>query len=326
MRRMSVVVAVGLLLGGGAQASDGVLEINQVCASGPGCFSGDAPGFPVSISARGSYRLTSNLSVDQTTTAITVVTDGVRVDLGGFTIVGPNDCGEGPLANCTFANAGGYGVVSFAEATILRNGSIRGMGSRGVEFSNAKRAAVEDLVVYHSGSDGIVMGIGGVAKRVESYNNDGFGIVAETVHDSVVRQNQNGIGGVANVDRCTVVRNLGVGITSSSVATITHSTITGTLSGDGVNLPAGGMLIGNTIANNSDCGASFGTAPGTTGAIGDNHFTGNGSITVLCANGVPNQSQLEGNVTATSCNAVQCNVGVLKIGTFCPPATLSCFP
>lgn len=45
-----------------AFAVDGVLEINQTCAVQTGCFSGDTPGFPVTINATGSYRLTSNLN------------------------------------------------------------------------------------------------------------------------------------------------------------------------------------------------------------------------------------------------------------------------
>ena len=44
-----------------ALAVDGVLEINQTCAVQTGCFAGDSPGFPVTITQPGSYRLTSNL-------------------------------------------------------------------------------------------------------------------------------------------------------------------------------------------------------------------------------------------------------------------------
>ncbi len=54
------LLAVGLT--SPALAVDGVLEINQACADS-GCFSGDGAGFPVIISAAGSYRLTSNLVV-----------------------------------------------------------------------------------------------------------------------------------------------------------------------------------------------------------------------------------------------------------------------
>jgi hypothetical protein len=37
-----------------ALAVDGVLEINQTCAEQTGCFTGDAAGFPVTISASGA--------------------------------------------------------------------------------------------------------------------------------------------------------------------------------------------------------------------------------------------------------------------------------
>jgi hypothetical protein len=44
-------------------AVDGVIEINQSRALAGGVTPGDAPGFPVTISARGSYRLTGNLDL-----------------------------------------------------------------------------------------------------------------------------------------------------------------------------------------------------------------------------------------------------------------------
>jgi hypothetical protein len=44
-------------------ASDGQLEINQACAVNTGCFPGDDPGFPVTITQPGSYRLTGNLDL-----------------------------------------------------------------------------------------------------------------------------------------------------------------------------------------------------------------------------------------------------------------------
>ena len=63
-----------LALTGAAFASDGVLEINQTCAVNTGCFSGDAPGFPVTPSDSGSYRLTSDLVLpDANTSGVSLV-------------------------------------------------------------------------------------------------------------------------------------------------------------------------------------------------------------------------------------------------------------
>ena len=62
-------------------AGEGVLEINQACAVNPvtGCFSGDAPGFPVTIdgSAGRSYLLTGDLVIpDPDTSGISISASG----------------------------------------------------------------------------------------------------------------------------------------------------------------------------------------------------------------------------------------------------------
>ena len=66
----------GLLLATPGLAGDGVLEINQTCAVETGCFSGDGPGFPVTIdgTAGKSYRLTGDLDLTALaeTTAISI--------------------------------------------------------------------------------------------------------------------------------------------------------------------------------------------------------------------------------------------------------------
>src|SRR5215472_16787685 len=93
MKAMRIVVGltlIGSLIASSAYAVDGVLEINQVCATGPGCFPGDSAGLPVTITTAGSYRLTSNLTVPNATTdGIDVNADNVTIDLNGFIILGP---------------------------------------------------------------------------------------------------------------------------------------------------------------------------------------------------------------------------------------------
>jgi hypothetical protein len=69
--RACLLLLLLLVVASRAVAIDGVLEINQTCAVNTGCFAGDAPGFPVTISATGSYELTSNL------TATANNTDGI---------------------------------------------------------------------------------------------------------------------------------------------------------------------------------------------------------------------------------------------------------
>src|ERR1700675_702311 len=88
---------VGAALLGGVTmptwAVDGVVLIDQNKAMAGNVTPGDTPGFPVTISLPGSYRLAGNLTVpDANTTAITIIADNVSLDLNGFTIQGPTVC------------------------------------------------------------------------------------------------------------------------------------------------------------------------------------------------------------------------------------------
>ena len=89
------------LLGGVAMptwAVDGVILIDQNKAMAGNVTLGDTPGFPVTISLPGSYRLSGNLTVpDANTTAIEVTAGGVSIDLNGFGIFGPTNCTGFPV-------------------------------------------------------------------------------------------------------------------------------------------------------------------------------------------------------------------------------------
>src|SRR5690348_7192989 len=82
-----------------ASAADGVILIDQAAALAGSVTPGDAPGFPVTLSQPGSYRLSGNLTVpDADTTAIQITADSVTLDLNGFTIAGPGGCTIRPTA------------------------------------------------------------------------------------------------------------------------------------------------------------------------------------------------------------------------------------
>src|SRR5208283_2371136 len=81
---------------GSMYAVDGVVLIDQNRALAGGITPGDTPGFPVTISQTGSYRLTGNLTVpDVNTGGIVVTADHVTIDLNGFSIIGPGGTGTG---------------------------------------------------------------------------------------------------------------------------------------------------------------------------------------------------------------------------------------
>jgi hypothetical protein len=139
-------------------ATAGVFEIHQLCALTGGCFPGDGGGFPVTINQPGSYRLTSNLDVrgvssPEDATAIQVQTggDNVEIDLNGFALIGPNTC-SGPPSPCS-SNGDGYGVVSGAPGTEVRDGSIFGFGADGISIS-WDGARIQGVRTWWNGSNG----------------------------------------------------------------------------------------------------------------------------------------------------------------------------
>lgn len=119
-----VLLALGLAVP--AFAVDGVIEINQARALAGGVTPGDIPGFPVSISEPGSYRLTSDLQLSSVTvgSVISITVDNVVMDLNGFNVL----CGPGGTADgITIANP---------DHVEIRNGTIRNCGRHGI-FTNS---------------------------------------------------------------------------------------------------------------------------------------------------------------------------------------------
>ncbi len=150
-----------LLFCGVASATDGVILIDQARALAGGVTPGDTPGFPVTISLPGSYRLSGNLTVpDENTTAIEVTAQNVSIDLNGFMISGPTHCSGSPLV-CTPTGTGngihdiGDMPSSLGRLTTLtvKNGVIRGMGAAGISVLSNIR--VNDVQIVENGSYGI---------------------------------------------------------------------------------------------------------------------------------------------------------------------------
>jgi hypothetical protein len=191
-------VAALLLLGPSARAVDGVLQIDQDCAAGPGCFAGDTPGFPVSIVASGSYRLTSNLiAPNPNTTVVSITGSGVTLDLNGFMIRGMSSYGGAPTATC--GNPGsGEGVTGTGGDVVVSNGHVIGTGSTGVNLggpnSRVERVSVEDCCGH-----GIAIGIGSLAQESVVTRNFLNGIVA---------------GAASRVSACIAFDNGGSGVSS----------------------------------------------------------------------------------------------------------------
>ena len=200
-----VALAVGAAT---AYAVDGVVLINQTAALNGNVTPGDAPGFPVTISVSGSYRLSSNLTVpDAATTAIKVLVDDVTIDLNGFSIVGPTVCSAGscsPLGQ-------GNGVEALTTNVKVFNGNVRGMGFRGVQLTGTL-GFVEKVHAIFNGATGILVS-NGIVSLSSATSNGNDGIIAISVIGSFSESNgQNGIHGTQSVNNSVAVSNGNQGI------------------------------------------------------------------------------------------------------------------
>ncbi len=172
-----VLLLAGLLAGAPAGAGDGVIEINQTRALAGGVTPGDAPGFPVELNARGSYRLTSNLVISvRTVDVIAINSDDVTLDLNGFTI--DSSCEPaGPIIPPGCLGSGsGKGIDADGSRNVtVRNGIVRDMDGFGIDLSTA--SLVEDVKSVANGGTGIFVGSSSIVRNSLADRNGGHGIV-----------------------------------------------------------------------------------------------------------------------------------------------------
>jgi hypothetical protein len=143
--RAIILPGIIAILAANMYAVDGVILIDQNKAMAGGVSPGDTPGFPVSITQPGSYKLTANLIVPSGVNGIEISASNVTVDLNGFMISGPAD-------TCVnlFMCSPSYGirVITAAQAITIRNGTISGFASR-IDFGFNTRNLVEDLILLN---------------------------------------------------------------------------------------------------------------------------------------------------------------------------------
>ncbi len=242
----SITTLLFFFLARAAFGSDGILEINQTCAVQTGCFDGDGPGFPVSITEPGtSYRLTSQLSIsDENTSAIEISADDVSIDLSGFAIQGPIVCSGLPIV-CAPNSGGGTGVArpsSSVSGISVRNGTIRGMGGYGVFLDS--RTEVTGLHARSNRLGGINVGTNSIVSGCRASQNGSDGI--RVSNDSTVSGNSTLLNGA-----------------------------------DGIFGFAGVTILGNTAADNGDDGISCGQGC----LVRDNAARSNNDFGIVLATG-----------------------------------------
>lgn len=288
--KISAAILLLVILSVPALGGDGVIEINQAAAEAGDVTPGDAPGFPVTISEAGSYRLTGNLTLpDENTTGIVIEASSVTIDLGGFAIIGPVECVTAPPAlgvACSATGSTGFeaGITvdlsspAFIESTTLRNGTIRGVGGfavlgvsgriEGIDaVSNAVGGIlavglVEGCAARRNGGPGINVASGSVARGNSVIDNGESGSTA------------NGLDCSGCVIKDNAVRsNVGHGISCSSNCSIENNFSSGN-GGAGISAD-GGSLRGNTVSGNT----GFGLELTGSGYAGNTiRFNGGGTV------------------------------------------------
>ena len=227
-------------------AADGVIEINQAAVEANG-------GFPYVIREPGSYILTGNLTVpDENTTAIQVQADDVTLDLNGFAI----QCSDSDGASCDQPSTSdnGDGVTGFLVTedfrfeifvnTVVRNGTIRGMGGDGVEL---RSGFVEGVQALGNKRSGILVGEGAVTDCLAE-NNFQTGIVIGT--------------GVATINVARLNRGDGIEVREGGVA---RNNVSESNGGDGIESRAKALIMGNRVRDNS--GAALNLIPEQAGDV-----------------------------------------------------------
>ena len=272
-RGLSALLTAGLMaLATAAGAVDGVVEINQAKAIVGGVTASDTAGFPVTIDAAGSYRLTSNLAlVNNGQRGIEITASNVTIDLNGFEI-GCDSCASA---------GGGAGVFAGASVTniTVRNGTIRSPGGPGVGL-DATEHRVENMQILGALTHGIDVGPRSrvIGNTIE--NSSSLGITCDSscdIQNNVVTNS----GGVAidSISGSRIRDNVAVDNTGDGIECTSHCTITGNVSEDngGAGIDAGtSSLVAHNVANTNASGIDLGQ-----GTAVDNVATGNTGLGLI---------------------------------------------
>jgi hypothetical protein len=211
-----------------AFAVDGVVLIDQTRALAGNVTPGDTPGFPVTLSLPGSYRLSGNLTVPaDVNSGIVIAADNVTLDLNGFQLAGSTGTG------------GGIVDLGFRRGIVVRNGSVTNFGSG----------------VFLDASTGTEV------SQVRAFGNTGLGIhpgFNSIVTDSVASDNLIGIfaSGIGVARGNTVFRNRNAGMQLGG-GTVSNNTAFLNETGISVFCPAN--LVANMANENTENVVTFGS-------------------------------------------------------------------
>ena len=155
-----------------------------------------ASDLPLTIATPGSYYLAENITTGGG--GITIDANNVTIDLMGFALSG----GIGD----------GISVSAGRKNIAIKNGTVSGWSSRGMDAGNAINSQFANLRASDNGTDGLSVGFGSTVTNCTASDNGGSGIFAtggSTVTNCTVRSNTGD--GIQVSWSCRVVGNTCIG-------------------------------------------------------------------------------------------------------------------
>jgi hypothetical protein len=312
------ILAAAMLAAASARASDGVIEINQACAEVSGC-NGEGPGFPVTLSRVGSYRLTSDLVVtDPNVMGIVIAAGFVTLDLNGFEVRGPVTCTGTPPV-CTAAGGTAHGIYtqpSF-EGIEIKNGSVTGF-QNGL-WLEGPYGSVHGVSVRANASDGVVFWTAAFGSRItrsSSSGNAGSGIDQNPAGGYVLacealENGNNGIASESMVLDSAARNNGGNGIGANDLAAGNASTGNGT---NGIFLNDHALVLSNDVTANGSVGI-YTSVPSAHTAVNGNAVRSNGSVGIFFPNATA--GAYRDNTITDNGSPLSLGNGVDRAGNYC---------
>ncbi len=270
-RASAILAAIGFAILGVAPevAADGIREIDQTCAITTGCFSGDAPGLPVTIdgSAGRSYRLTTTIANPVAATPSSIIqiqADDVTLDLNGFDVGG---CGP------TSCIAAVVGIDGTGTGIVVRNGRVRLGVQYGIRIvggqSVVERIVFPDVLLgtrlVEVGPASLVSGVQG-----SGWSQDPLDAISVGAGSIVERSALNGLGSVVPyhleagsllVESRLIYRSLGSapavgpGVEAVQDVRIARSTLFDESAGPAISVPTGASIAQNLVRGNLVAGS-----------------------------------------------------------------------
>ena len=197
---------------------------------------------PFFITNAGSYYVTTNLTGQP---GITILTNGVTLDLMGFELVG--------------GGGSGVAIASGQTSVCVRNGTLRNWSGNGVSADSAVGCRFEGLrLVGNRNLAGISVGRGCLVLHCVALNNNDTGIEARAgslISHCIAWQNRVGISVAqgSRVSDCTSVSNSFIGIFATLGSTVSDCTVS-TNVGDGIYVVNGCRIAGNHCYANGSAG------------------------------------------------------------------------